>query len=143
MIGDLWTQYLRHTTMHRTTGDIVTIDDLAITPVDVAHLMNLLKVARSTLGDPKQVDNYIDAAGYESLAGALALGNNTVIPMTDQDEQNKAQLAEKLVAERERVKQAVTTDSLTDKPRHSTLQQAMDSVDKKTVNAAEGQAIDK
>lgn len=43
-----------------------------ITTVDVAHMMTLLKIARSQHGEPVP-DHYIDGAGYQGLAGELAL----------------------------------------------------------------------
>lgn len=63
MIAALWSAYL----------DSVRPDDSkALTPRDVAHMMTLLKVSRSIHGDPAHADHYVDAAGYQALAGMLA-----------------------------------------------------------------------
>ena len=56
-IADLWTAYL----------DI----GREITPVDVAQMMILLKIARAK-GNPKHADNWIDMAGYAACAGEIA-----------------------------------------------------------------------
>ena len=56
-IADLWTAYL----------DI----GREITPVDVAQMMILLKVARAK-ANPQHTDNYVDLCGYGSIAGELA-----------------------------------------------------------------------
>lgn len=42
-----------------------------ISPVDVAQMMILLKVARAK-GNPKHQDNWIDVAGYAACAGEIA-----------------------------------------------------------------------
>ena len=42
-----------------------------ISPVDVAQMMILLKVARAK-GNPKHQDNWIDIAGYAACAGEIA-----------------------------------------------------------------------
>jgi hypothetical protein len=86
-IGDLWTTLLKQATIHRRggEGEIVAIDDLQITPADVAHMMNILKIARAIHGDPLNEDNYVDAAGYAALAGSLSLGNKVVAKMSDKD----------------------------------------------------------
>ena len=44
-----------------------------ISPHDVAVMMTLLKLARAR-GNPRHVDNAIDAAGYSALAGEIATG---------------------------------------------------------------------
>ena len=56
-IAALWTTYVRSTP-----------DDL--TPVDVAMMMVLMKVARS-IETPKD-DSFVDIAGYAALAGEIA-----------------------------------------------------------------------
>lgn len=43
---------------------------LPLGPTDVAHLMALLKVARTQNGETN-IDNWVDSAAYVSLAGAL------------------------------------------------------------------------
>ena len=45
--------------------------DLNITPNDVAILMVLLKVSRQATGD-KNLDHFIDMAGYAGLAGEMS-----------------------------------------------------------------------
>jgi hypothetical protein len=56
-IATMWSAYLGST----------------ITPVDVAHMMTLLKIARSQCGAENNADHYIDGAGYQALAGELAI----------------------------------------------------------------------
>ncbi|WP_291295802.1 DUF6378 domain-containing protein [Elioraea sp.] len=41
--------------------------------VDVAHMMALLKIARSVQGQAGFRDHYVDAVGYAAIAGELAL----------------------------------------------------------------------
>ena len=54
-IAEFWSTYL----------------DKKLTGLDVAQMMTLLKVSRSTTS-PKKMDNYIDGIGYQALAGELA-----------------------------------------------------------------------
>lgn len=54
-IAELWTTYLHGTT---------------ITPVDVANMMILLKVARNSTGSGK-ADNWVDIAGYAACGCEL------------------------------------------------------------------------
>ena len=54
-IADLWSAYL----------------GIEITPMQVATLMVLLKVARTKEGS-HNIDDYIDACGYAAIAGDLA-----------------------------------------------------------------------
>jgi len=65
MIADMWTVYLRHARKVRGVD--------TIKPEDVAHMMVLLKHARAMYGDRLNRDNFIDAIGYEALAGMLQL----------------------------------------------------------------------
>lgn len=65
MIGHLWTVYMRH--VRRVRGNDI------VKPEDVAQMMVLLKMSRSVYGDPNNVDNFVDAIGYEALAGMLQL----------------------------------------------------------------------
>lgn len=60
-IADLWDTFLFH--RFQTEG-------IALTPADVSWMMVLFKVARS-IGNPKTMDSYVDAAGYSALAGEL------------------------------------------------------------------------
>ena len=55
LIAELWSSYL----------------DYAISPVDVAIMMSLLKIARIAGGRFK-ADSYIDACGYIACAGEIA-----------------------------------------------------------------------
>ena len=55
LIAELWSSYL----------------DYAISPVDVAIMMSLLKIARIATGRFK-ADSYIDACGYSACAGEIA-----------------------------------------------------------------------
>ena len=54
-IADLWSAYL----------------GIEITPMQVATLMVLLKVARTKEGS-HNIDDYIDACGYAAIAGDIA-----------------------------------------------------------------------
>lgn len=97
LIGKLWTDYLVSVTKHRTqAGDFALVDALSIGSADVAHLMVLLKVARAVHGDPTNQDNYVDGAGYMSLAGALSMGEKRVvvpaIPVENTDRKQAASL---------------------------------------------------
>ena len=42
-----------------------------ISQLDVANMMELLKVARSVI-KPNHLDNYVDRCGYAAIAGALS-----------------------------------------------------------------------
>ena len=64
-IARLWTAYL-------TNKGIVS----ELTPLDVAIMMSLLKIARSQ-GGKYNVDDYIDLVGYGSIAGELAENVNS------------------------------------------------------------------
>jgi|TARA_R110000787_G_scaffold103596_1_gene210214 hypothetical protein len=59
-VAALWTTY----TQSRTT---------ALSPVDVAMMMVLMKVAR-TMENPKN-DSFVDIAGYAALASEMAMSN--------------------------------------------------------------------
>lgn len=68
MIAEFWTVYLKHKHMHLHGIPL----DLSITPADIAQMMSLLKKSRALYGDPAAVDNYVDDAGYTSVASQLA-----------------------------------------------------------------------
>jgi hypothetical protein len=71
MIADLWMVYLNHT--NRPNPLLETRPSrIVITPKDVALMMDMLKTARHTYGDPMNEDNFVDKAGYTGLAAALA-----------------------------------------------------------------------
>lgn len=69
MIGQLWQTYLNNT---RGNSGTIAHEGIQVTAYDVAQMMTLLKVARATHGNPQNEDNYVDAAGYQSLAAAIA-----------------------------------------------------------------------
>jgi hypothetical protein len=48
--------------------------EVQVSGADVAQMMVLLKVARSIHGDGTNLDHYVDAAGYASLAAMIAVG---------------------------------------------------------------------
>lgn len=60
-IATLWNAYLK----------IRPDPEAEISPLDHAHMMVLLKIARTQLGAPN-VDDWIDAAGYAACAGEIA-----------------------------------------------------------------------
>ena len=61
-IAALWETYLRgmHGFQDRLTGE------------DVAHMMSLMKIARAYVSGPPHVDNYVDGAVYQAIAGECA-----------------------------------------------------------------------
>lgn len=61
MIGDLWGAYITHAFTIR--------GETKLYPHDIAHLLDLLKTARSVYGYSK--DNFVDKAGYTALAAML------------------------------------------------------------------------
>jgi len=63
IIAQLWTAYLKNT-------------DTIIMVEDVAHMMILFKIARC-LGQKSSRDNYIDIAGYASIAADRLSDNKT------------------------------------------------------------------
>lgn len=65
MIAQLWEVYLNHTTGNRSLG-------VNVTAKDVAMMMDLLKTARHTYGDPLNMDNFVDKGGYTGIAASLA-----------------------------------------------------------------------
>lgn len=77
MIGHLWENYLRDTMLSRGIDGKSSINNLDVTPTDVANMMVLLKIARSIYGDPHHADHYIDAAGYTSIAGSFNVKTHT------------------------------------------------------------------
>lgn len=63
VIADMWNLYLGSRTIPG-----------KITSVNVAQMMELLKIARSIVGLPTE-DHFTDSAGYAAIAGELAFGN--------------------------------------------------------------------
>lgn len=70
-VGRLWAAYLR------AAHPSLEFAENGITPVDVAAMLGLLKLARAA-GNPKHMDNWVDLAGYAALGGEIAgkEGNN-------------------------------------------------------------------
>lgn|GEM_PF-6761499 len=68
MIADLWSTYLTNT--NNMSG--ARSPAVFITPKDVALMMDLLKTARHVHGNPLNEDNFVDKAGYSSLAASMA-----------------------------------------------------------------------
>lgn len=62
-IADLWNAYLAIRPDH----------DLPLSPLDIGHMMVLLKVARTQLGT-RNPDDHVDMAGYAGCAGEIADG---------------------------------------------------------------------
>lgn len=60
-IARLWTGYIQNKTKL----------NIVILPEDVASLMCLLKIARTQAGE-HNLDDYVDAVGYASIAGEIA-----------------------------------------------------------------------
>ncbi len=72
-IASLWNGYLR--------GSITRL----ITPVDVAMMMTLLKVARSVSGEGS-MDTFVDIAGYAACGGELYSFNKSKKGETNESE---------------------------------------------------------
>ena len=60
-IARLWSSYLQNKTKLQ----------IIISPEDVAQLMSLLKIARTQAGE-HNIDDYVDAVGYQAIAGEIA-----------------------------------------------------------------------
>ena len=60
-IARLWSSYLQNKTQL----------NIVLSPEDVAQLMTLLKIARSQAGE-HNIDDYVDAVGYQAIAGEIA-----------------------------------------------------------------------
>lgn len=65
LIADYWNTYIIH-------GMESNPDSFHITPLDVAHMMMLFKIARMQGQKPSR-DNYRDVAGYSSIAADVLL----------------------------------------------------------------------
>ena len=61
MIGEMWSTYITHIFTMRGSNKLE--------PRDVAHMLSLLKQARAVYGYSE--DNFVDGAGYTSLAAML------------------------------------------------------------------------
>lgn len=61
MVGELWSTYITHIFTMRGSNKLE--------PQDIAHMLGLLKKARSVYGYSE--DNFVDEAGYTSLAAML------------------------------------------------------------------------
>ena len=60
-ISRLWSAYLQNKTKL----------NIILSPEDVAQLMSLLKIARTQAGE-HNIDDYVDAVGYQAIAGEIA-----------------------------------------------------------------------
>ena len=60
-IARLWSSYLQNKTQL----------NIVLSPEDVAQLMTLLKIARSQACE-HNIDDYVDAVGYQAIAGEIA-----------------------------------------------------------------------
>lgn len=67
MIADLWSSYINHSFTSR--------GEVKLRPYDVAQMMGLVKLSRSTYG--YSFDNFVDSAGYSALAAMLHPERNT------------------------------------------------------------------
>ena len=70
MIADLWSVRINHATAQATGLGVS--PQIHLSAFDVAEMMQDVKSARALYGDRSNPDNYIDRAGYASLAGMLA-----------------------------------------------------------------------
>ena len=72
-LGDRNIEYGGPADMHGKIAEFwnVYLGGEVVDPHDVAMMLTLMKVARITLGVAKH-DNYVDLAGYASIAGSLA-----------------------------------------------------------------------
>lgn len=72
-LGDRNVEYGGPADMHGKIAEFwnVYLGGEVVDPHDVAMMLTLMKVARITLGVAKH-DNYVDLAGYASIAGSLA-----------------------------------------------------------------------
>lgn len=68
MIAEMWSVYINHA-VARATG-LMPSPRITLTGADVLRMMGQMKQARSVWGDPLNVDNYVDEAGYSSLTAA-------------------------------------------------------------------------
>lgn len=44
---------------------------ITVSPADVAAMLQLLKMSRANMGDPRVEDHYVDMAGYAAIMGEL------------------------------------------------------------------------
>lgn len=65
-IADYWTTYLRHNCVGAGA-------DVCVRPVDVAMMMALFKIARIETADKAIIDSFVDAVGYITCGGDIAL----------------------------------------------------------------------
>ncbi len=72
-IAMLWTHYLGPNRL-----------SVGISPVDVAAMLALLKIARIASGHGKN-DNWVDLAGYAACGGEIQSIMNGEIPLEDED----------------------------------------------------------
>lgn len=72
MIAQFWTIWIRHALVRRHGVDLQSANVVNLDATDVAQMMTLLKKSRFLYGNSKNPDNFIDDAGYLSLAAMLA-----------------------------------------------------------------------
>lgn len=98
MIAQMWSVYLNHAAKSRTGEDL----RVSITAFDVAQMMTTLKQCRAVYGDPQNMDNYVDGAGYQALAGMIVTPEKS-IEKDDKEQADKlARITAEAAAEHER-----------------------------------------
>lgn len=98
MIADQWSNYIKHAIGKR-YGLTCSIQNVELTPADVAQFMVMLKICRSVYGDPAHPDHYVDQAGYSGLAAALSgvnVGAATSGPVESDDERFVSAVSDEL-----------------------------------------------
>lgn len=75
-IADYWTTYLRHNCVRSGAG-------VCVSPSDVAIMMALFKIARIETADSPVTDSYVDAIGYITCGGDIAIVDANKIGSTE------------------------------------------------------------
>jgi len=70
-IGALWSAYL----IGKHRGETVDEHSFELSGEDVAHMLTLMKIAR-TFGPATHYDNFVDSAAYQAIAGECAAEEN-------------------------------------------------------------------
>jgi len=91
MVAQMWSVYLNNATKARTGEDL----GLSVTAFDVAQMMTTYKQCRSVFGDPQNMDNYVDGAGFQGLAAAIIAPEKS----TEKDDKEQADKLAKATAE--------------------------------------------
>ena len=86
MVAQMWEVYLRHSNQqrHESPSSI----NLRIDSVDVLEMLSIMKKCRGVYSTSPNRENYVDDAGYVSLAGMIATR-----PKLDEIEDNIRKLA--------------------------------------------------